>query len=62
MNDTTTDASEGLRYVFIEKPRVSCPACGSESLRVTRSAKEDGAVRKTTNCLECGHHFFQIWE
>lgn len=61
MTTTTTDAAETLRYVFVEKPR--CPRCGSDQLKTTRSDDQgDGTTSKTTNCRECGHHFFVIVE
>ena len=36
-----------------------CPACGHEEDRVvdSRSTKENSAVRRRRECLECGHRF-----
>ena len=61
ITDSSTDPAEWLQFVFVERAR--CPACGADDLKKTRSVHQgDGSTRTTTNCRECGHHFFIIEE
>jgi len=59
--NTTTDAGENMRFVFIERPR--CPKCGSADLQTVRSKNQgDGTVERRTQCRICFHRFFVVVE
>ena len=65
MNTTGPDANtdDALRYVFIQRIILECPACGSTALKTIRSQDQgDGTRAKRTKCLTCDHRFFVIVE
>ena len=56
-------ADDSLRYVFIERVVVQCPACNSTDLKTLRSQDQgDGTRAKRTKCMNCDHRFFVIVE
>ncbi len=59
--DPPTDDS--LRYVFVQRVAVQCPACNSTDLKTLRSKDQgDGTRARRTKCMCCDHRFFVIVE
>jgi predicted Zn finger-like uncharacterized protein len=57
----SAEASDPLRYVFIERTR--CPACRSAKLRTQHTqTAADGSVTRSIKCQRCGHNFYGILE
>ena len=57
------DTNDSLRYVYVEKIVVHCPACDGTDLKTTRSKDQgDGSHARTTRCLNCHHRFYVIVE
>lgn len=58
-NDDRPD--DGLRYVFVDRPR--CPSCNCAELSAAIRSKRDGdATIQRRECLDCSHRFWLVWE